>query len=54
MANTTSIDEIYADGRHSPCTTWASSLGQQQALDLWRESVGPALDEEAEDWVMRE
>jgi len=32
-----------------PCMTWKDSLGQQQALDRWRESIGLVFDEEVDE-----
>ena len=33
----------------SPCMTWQDSLGQQQALDQWRASIGLVFDEETDE-----
>ncbi len=38
----------------SPCMTWADSLGQQAALDRWRESIGLVFDEERDEAALRQ
>lgn len=38
----------------SPCMTWDDSLGQQAALDRWRESIGLVFDEERDEAALRQ
>ncbi|MDE2994487.1 MAG: aldo/keto reductase [Chloroflexota bacterium] len=38
----------------SPCMTWDDSLGQQDALDRWRESIGLVFDEERDEAALRQ
>ena len=38
----------------SPCMTWEDSLGQQAALDRWRESIGLVFDEEQDEAALRQ
>lgn len=49
----TEVDTVasHLDARQAPapCMTWADSLGQQRALDRWRESVGLVFDEERQE-----
>lgn len=37
----------------SPCMTWEDSLGQQRALDMWRESIGLVFDEEVDEELLK-
>ncbi|MAG34858.1 MAG: oxidoreductase [Dehalococcoidia bacterium] len=38
----------------SPCMTWVDSLGQQAAIDQWRESIGLVFDEERDEAALRQ
>jgi predicted dehydrogenase len=49
--------DLFTDAYHaglkeaaSPAMTWADSIGNMRALDLWRDSVGLVFDVEKQEW----